>query len=133
MATPVKITQAALTGFILEWTANDPVVLSFVQRDAAPLDGDYTCHVRTEHDAADPPLAELTVTTTIVDGDFDTTGAADFTTDPTGDHLLVTFSLADSTNVPASPPKTPYVFDAQADAGVTRWAGRVVVKEDVTR
>lgn len=124
------ITQAALSGFVLEWTANDPVELSWIQRDGAALDGTYVCQVRRYRTDSAPIAATLTVTTTVVAGTWGDTAADAFVNDPAGDHLLVEFALADSTGVAAG----GYLFDVQeSGGGRTRWSGSVRVLSDVTR
>lgn len=125
-----KITQAALSGLVLEWTANDPVDLEFIQRDAAALDGDYVCQIR--RGGQDDVLAAATITTTVVAGDWDTTDEDGFVDDVDGDHLRVRFvlSVANSKLVGAG----GRVFDIQESGdGLTRWSGDINAARDVTR
>ena len=130
---PAKISQDAAELF-LEWVANDPVSLEWVQQDAGPFVGDYTMQIR---DRSDTVLAAPIVTTARVAGPdgiewdaIDISAGDPFTADEAGSHLRVTVTLADSSDVPHS---TPFGYDIQQDAGVTRWRGTVTAIKDYTR
>lgn len=107
---PVYVSQAAVP-LGLKWYPGDPVNLSWIV-DAEDWSGTYTAKVRRTERPDSTELATLTVTATYSSQNDQTT-------------FTVTLSDALSDNVPPG----MWYWSCRATAGLTRFAGPVIVDE----